>query len=112
MFRFRLSTLLIVVGVIAVIAAYWSHRYRIANESLTSLTVNARSYGDGREVRIQIAGNPLGQSAIVLVQHVATPNQEQLLANLKSELRLETHYPPDPPIHQRLVDRWPRARNW
>jgi hypothetical protein len=96
MMRFRLSTLLIVVGVSAAIAAYLSHRYRIAAESLTSLTVNGNSYADGREVYIQIAGNALGRPSVVLIQHHTTPDPKRVTPDLRSELQLKLHYPPDP----------------
>lgn len=99
--RFKLSTLLIIVGLSAAIAAYLSHRHRIAAEALTSLTVNGSSYADGREVHIQIAGNALGRPSIVLMQHHATPDPKRVTSNLRSELQLKLHYPPDP-LHSGL----------
>lgn len=117
MFRFRLSTLLIFVSAIAIIAAYSTHRHRTATEALTSLSVNGRTYADGRAVHIDIGGNHLGRSTVVLIRHVATRDQKRLevvpgktysgfppMPNLKSELRIQTHYPPDPRISGVWID--------
>ena len=104
MLRFRLSTLFIVVAVVGAVVAYTAHRYRMATEAVTSLTENGRSYPDGREVNIEIGGNPFGRSLVVLVRHVAMPNTERTAANLKSELQLKLHYPPDPSISGLWID--------
>lgn len=117
MLRFRLSTLLIVVSAIAGIAAYSTHRYRVAAEALTSLSVNGRTYADGRAVHIDIGGNHLGRKTVVLIHHVTTRDRKRLelvpgktysgfppMPNLKSEVRIQTHYPPDPRVSGVWID--------
>jgi hypothetical protein len=88
MVRFRLSTLLIVVGLIAAVTAYSVHRYRLASAALTSLTVNRRGYADGRDVSIRIAGNPLGESKVVVIEDADTSDPAKRAARLPIDLRL------------------------
>jgi hypothetical protein len=117
MLRFSLRTLLVAVAVISVVVAYWSHRYRIADRALTKLSVNDGGATDGQEVRIRIAGNSLGRSRVVLIQHLATPDRQRLklipgrtysnndpLPNMKSDVRLKLHSPPDPAVSGVWID--------
>jgi len=104
MFRFRLLTLFIVVSVIAVMTAYFAHRHRIAKQALTSLTVNGHGYADGREVDIQIAGNSLGRSTVVLICDRQREKPSDLLPTLKSDVSLKTHYPPDSSVSGIWID--------
>lgn len=88
MFRFKLSTLLIVVGLIAAVTAFSAHQYRLARAALTSLTVNGRGYADGRDVYIRIAGNPFGQTKFVVVEDVDVSDSARRASRLPIDLRL------------------------
>ena len=53
------------------------HRNHFNAASLTSLAGNQKSYADGRDVKLVIAGNGNGRTAVVLVLHYSTadPNR-------------------------------------
>ncbi len=104
MLRFRFLEVIVVIGVIAATAAYFAHRHRIANESLTTLAINGSGYQDGRDVDIQIAGNAFDKTTVVLVCDRLRPIRWGPLAALKSEVSIVTHYPPDSSISGLWID--------
>jgi hypothetical protein len=113
--KILIGVLLSVVIVSATLFAV--HRYRVHAASLTSLGGNQKSFPDGRDVQVVIAGNANNRTAAVLVLHYSTADPKRRvmkpgrvystsdpMEGLLSSWRVITHYPPDPEVSGVWVD--------
>ena len=108
----KITTAVLLVVVIVAGTLLYVYRYHVNSASLTSLGGNQKTYSDGREMQIMIAGNENRRTAVVLVldakRRVIGPGRSFLssdpIEGLQSSYRLITTYPPDPKASGVWVD--------